>query len=188
MSTKTHAASLATHPISDSEGIVHSLRDEGYAIIPGAISQDLAAETCRRIDELEFLEGDDQGNGVAVDHHKCVFNRDPFWLQFIDPPGLIEAVETLMGERCHIIGMSAWRTPPGVGDGKEGPIRVHTDQLFVPMDEELLISGRVHLPVFIATMHYYLVDISEDLCPTWVIPGSHPCNAPSCARKATGSR
>ena len=26
----------------------------------------------------------------------------------------------------------------------------------------------------ICTAHYYLSDITEDLCPTWVIPGSRP--------------
>ena len=78
-----------------------------------------------------------------------------------------------MGSQCHIIGMSAWRCHPGYNGDQPGPHDMHIDQIFVPMDEELLTSGRVHLPVFIATMHYYLVDMTEDLCPTWVIPGSH---------------
>lgn len=162
---------------TDVDGIVHAIEDDGAAFLPDAISRELAAECCERIDELEHLEDDGGGDGVKIDHHKCVFNRDPFWLQFIDRSGIIEAVEQLMGPQCHIIGMSAWRTPPGFRtdqtESAAGPTRMHADQLFVPMDEELLVTGRVKLPVFIATMHYYLVDITEDLCPTWVIPGSH---------------
>ncbi|MBI1337846.1 MAG: dioxygenase [Phycisphaera sp.] len=158
---------------SDVDGIVRALQDDGAAFMPGAISPELAARACKKIDELEHQEGDDHGARGLLDHYKCVFNRDPFWLQFIDPPGLIDAVEKLMGSQCHIIGMSAWRCFPGFNGDKTGPIGMHIDQIFVPMDEELLVTGRVHLPVFIATMHYYLVDITEDLCPTWMIPGSH---------------
>ena len=29
------------------------------------------------------------------------------------------------------------------------------------------------LPVWICTAHFYLSDIAEDLCPTYIIPGSH---------------
>jgi len=158
---------------TDVDGIVHAIEEDGAAFMPGAISPELAEQTCRKIDQLEHLEGDNSGAKGLMDHHKCVFNRDPFWLQFIDPPGIIDAVEKLMGPQCHIIGMSAWRCHPGFSGNEPGPKGMHIDQIFVPMDEELLTSGKVHLPVFIATMHYYLVDITEELCPTWVIPGSH---------------
>lgn len=173
---------------SDVDGIVHGLEDDGAAFIPQAISPELVDVTCRKIDELEHLEGDNQSNGKSIDHYKCVFNRDPFWLQFIDPPGIIDAVERLMGSQCHIIGMSAWRSPPGTSGDQPGPIGMHIDHIFIPMDEHLLTSGRVHLPVFIATMHYYLSDMTEDLCPTWIIPGSHKSGrGPSDARPEAGS-
>lgn len=171
--------SMHTDPVltaiktSDVDGIVQGLEEDGAAFMPGAIGPELVAETRRKIDELEHLEGDDKSNGNSIDHYKCVFNRDPFWLQFLDPPGIIDAVERLMGSQCHIIGMSAWRSPPGTSGDKPGPIGMHIDQIFVPMEEHLLTSGQVHLPVFIATMHYYLSDMTEDLCPTWIIPGSH---------------
>ena len=82
----------------------------------------------------------------------------------------------MLGEQCHIIGNSAWRTPPGYGKeprDESGVHQLHADQIFFPVEEELLVSGRVKLPVFLMTLHYYLVDIDTELCPTWVIPGSH---------------
>jgi len=183
--TKSFLPPLAT---SDVDGIVHAVEDDGAAFMPGAISRELAAETRKKIDALDHLEGDDgRKEGSLLDHHKCVFNRDPFWLQFIDPPGIIDAVEQLMGKNCHIIGMSAWRCRPGFGGDQPGPKGMHIDQLFVPMDEQLLVTGKVHLPVFIATMHYYLVDMPEELCPTWVIPGSHKSGrAPGNAKAESG--
>ena len=153
---------------SDVQATVKAVHDDGLAFFPNLISADKAKEVCGKIDELTHLEHDGRANGNGIDHYKCVFNRDPYWLQFLDMPGVIDSVEELMGDQCHIIGMSAWRTYPGAGNKF-----IHSDQLFVPMDEELLTSGRVHLPVFIATLHFYLVDIDLDLCPTWVIPGTH---------------
>ncbi len=153
----------------DVKGTVQAVQDDGFAFFPNLIDRQFAKDVCDKIDQLTHLEHDGNGkNGEGIDHFKCVFNRDPFWLQFMDMPGVIDSVEELMGDQCHIIGMSAWRTPPGAGNKF-----IHADQIFVPMDEELLTSGRVHLPVFISTLHFYLVDIDIDLCPTWVIPGTH---------------
>ena len=162
-------AQITALKASDVQGTVKALEEDGLAFFPNLISREKAKEVCGKIDELTHLEHDgNAANGKGTDHFKCVFNRDPYWLQFIDQAGIIDSVEQLMGDQCHIIGMSAWRTPPGVGNKY-----MHVDQLFVPMDEELLLSGKVHLPVFISTLHFYLVDIDIDLCPTWVVPGSH---------------
>lgn len=154
---------------NDPAAISAAIADDGCAFIPGVLSPDLSAETCRQIDALSHLDGDGRNHdGKSIDHYKCVFNRDPFWLRFLDQPGIIDAVERLLGSNCHIIGMSAWRSPPGVR--RQG---IHADQIFLPISEDLLLSGQVVLPVFIMTLHFYLCDIDESLCPTWVIPGSH---------------
>jgi ectoine hydroxylase-related dioxygenase (phytanoyl-CoA dioxygenase family) len=34
-------------------------------------------------------------------------------------------------------------------------------------------ADRTKFPIYLCTAHYYLDEITEDLCPTWVIPGSH---------------
>lgn len=161
------------------DGIVRGLEDDGYAFMPGVLTPQQCAEVRTAIDNLDFPEYDGNGKGVGIDHHKVVFNRNPFWLQFIDQAGIIEAVEKLQGDNCHIIGMSAWRTPPGAGN-----FGIHIDQLFFPMDESLLLEGRIKAPVFLQTLHFYLNDMDIDLCPTWVVPGSHksgrgPTNDPA---------
>ena len=166
--TPAPTCTLARTSQHDVPGIVSGLREEGYAFMPQVLTPALCAQVRAKIDALDFPAGDDNGKGVGVDHHKVVFNRDHFWLQFIDQAGIIDAVEKMQGADCHIIGMSAWRTPPGAGNWG-----MHIDQLFVPMDEELLISGRVVLPVFLETLHFYLQATDADLCPTWVVPGSH---------------
>src|SRR5205807_9167210 len=69
---------------------------------------------------------------------------------------------------CHVIGQTAWRCHPGfIGVG------VHADYLVMELPEEWLGDPRFTLPPQIGTAHFFLSDITEDLCPTRVIPGSH---------------
>ncbi|MBA3684480.1 MAG: phytanoyl-CoA dioxygenase family protein [Planctomycetes bacterium] len=145
------------------------MEEDGYVIIPGVIDRAEVAEVKRRIDELRPFGYDcfDPGK-KQVDHYKNVFNRSPFWLPYLDKPGVIDVAESVMGADCHIIGMTGWRSPPGVGGWG-----MHIDQQFFPVEEELLVSGRIKLPVMLATAHFYLNDMTLDLCPTWVVPGSH---------------
>lgn len=162
--------SLPTCNQSDSSGIVHHMEEDGCVIIPNVLNKAQVEEMKRQIDALVHLQHDGgyQKTEACIDHYKCVFNRSPYWLQFIDMPGIIEAVEKMMGADCHIIGMSAWRTPPGIGNNG-----MHVDQLMFPVAEELLLSRKVKIPIFYSTLHFYLNDMDEDLCPTWVVPGSH---------------
>ena len=161
------ATALPTYARDDLAGQVRGLEQDGFAIIPGVIDAAEVAELKRRIDELTPF-GYDRKNPGEIEHFKCVFNRAPYWLRFLDAHGVIEAAEAVMGSDCHIIGQTAWRTPPGAGGWG-----IHLDQMFFPCEEELLTSGRVKLPVMLATAHFYLNDMTLDLCPTWVVPGSH---------------
>ena len=171
MNTVQEALELPSCAQSDSEGIVKHIEEDGCVVIPNVLTKDQVNEMKRQIDLLTHFEhdgGKDKSKGPSIDHYKCVFNRSPYWLPFFDMPGIIEAVEKLMGSDSHIIGMSAWRSPPGVGNNG-----MHVDQLMNTYDEELLLSGRIKLPVFYSTLHFYLNDMDVDLCPTWVVPGSH---------------
>src|SRR5690242_5190020 len=108
----------ALRPIArdDVDGIVRGVEQDGFAFMPGVIDRATTAEACRAIDALTPIPHDVQAaDGAAIDHYKCVFNRDPYWLRFIDQAGIIDALERLLGPACHIIGMSAWRTPPTKG-------------------------------------------------------------------------
>lgn len=161
-----------TYAQHDTAGQLKGLKEEGYALIPGVISRDQCAAIKAQIDLLKPF-GFDRDDVGAGSHYKCVFNRSPFWLQYTDYPGVIELAEASMGAECHLIGMSAWRSWPGKGGAAEGPLGIHTDEQLFHVDGELLQSGRVELPIMICTAHYYLEDIHIDLCPTWVLPGSH---------------
>lgn len=145
------------------EAMADAMHEDGFALIPNVLSPELVEEAKRKIDGLQPFGFDSQG---ITDHYKCVFNRDPFWLQFIDWPGVVDLAEATMGEECHIIGETAWRSHPGHNGWSP-----HTDRTFIELPED--VAPKVRLPIYLCTAHFYLSDITEDLCPTYVIPGSH---------------
>ena len=157
---------LKTYAADDIAGMAKGMKEDGYVVIPGVLNAAEVAEARRRIDDLTPFHYDRKDGGI--DHFKNIFNRTPYWLKFIDHPKVIGAAEAVMGNDCHIIGETAWRTHPG-----HGGWGIHTDQLFFPVEEELLVSGQVELPVMLATAHFYLDDLDLDLCPTWIVPGTH---------------
>jgi ectoine hydroxylase-related dioxygenase (phytanoyl-CoA dioxygenase family) len=144
---------------------VKALQDEGFVLIPQVIDRPEVARARAAIDRLQPFHWDVQG---LTDHYKCVFNRDPYWLAFLDLPGIIELAEAALGKDCHIIGQTAWRSHPG----HQG-VGVHADYLALEIPEDLIANERFTLPMFICTAHVYLSDITSELCPTHVIPGSH---------------
>ena len=73
-----------------------------------------------------------------------------------------------MGPECHIIGQTAWRSHPGHNGWAP-----HTDRVLVEMPEDMALDPRFRLPITLCTAHFYLDDLTLDLAPTWVIPGSH---------------
>ncbi len=155
-----------THDLHDTDAMARAMHDDGFALIPGVLDADDVAQARSQIDRLEPFGFDVVGD--VLDHYKCVFNRDSFWLKFIDWPGIVDLAEATMGDDCHIIGQTAWRSRPGHNGW--GP---HVDRLFAPMPEDMASDPRFTLPIFLCTAHFYLNDITIDLCPTYVVRGSH---------------
>ena len=154
-----------TYSLDQTEAMTKAIHDDGFALIPNVLSTEEIAEIREAIDRLKPFGFD---HSKVNEHYKCVFNREKAFLDLIDRPGVIELAESTMGEQCHIIGETAWKSHPGHNGWGN-----HTDQIFITLPEEYASDPRVVLPVYICTAHYYLSDIPLELCPTWVIPGSH---------------
>lgn len=149
---------------------LRALHREGFVLLPGVLDG-LQIQLLRRaIDGLKPQHWDYSG---LLEHYKCVFNRDPLWLPFLDLPGVIELAEAALGGDCHVIGQTAWRCHPGFqGMG------LHLDYLAMQLPRSLLSDPAFELPMQICTCHLYLDDIDQDLCPTRVVPGSHRAGRP----------
>lgn len=153
-----------TFAIDDIAGMTAAMHEDGFALIPAVLTSDEIAALRQSIDRLRPFGFDRMD---VTEHYKCVFNRDRVFFDLIDRPGIVDLAEATMGDQCHIIGQSAWRSHPGHNGWNP-----HTDHTLVTVPEETA-SNPVAFPIYLCTAHYYLDDITEDLCPTYVIPGSH---------------
>lgn len=146
------------------DSALEALHHDGFVLLPGVLKTAQIASLRQAIDALQPQHWDYTG---LVDHYKCVFNRSPFWLPYLDLPGLIELAEAALGDDCHLIGQTAWRCHPGFIGGD-----LHVDHLVMALPESLLDSG-FRPPMQILTAHLFLDRIDTELCPTRIIPGSH---------------
>ncbi|MDG9923726.1 MULTISPECIES: phytanoyl-CoA dioxygenase family protein [unclassified Pseudomonas] len=156
---------------------LQSLHQQGFALLRGVLDAGQIAELRTAIDALQPQHWDYSG---LLDHYKCVFNRDPLWLPYLDLRGVIELAEAALGADCHVIGQTAWRCHPGF-IGAE----LHLDYLAVQLPSSLLDDPTFELPMQICTAQLYLSDIDEDLCPTLVISGSHRAGRPPASGEQT---
>lgn len=156
--------SLPQYNVFETQKIQQAMHDDGFALIRGVLEGDEIALARRKIDELTPVDWDFVGQ---TDHYKNVFNRDPFWLTFLDRDGVIDAAEGSLGHNCHIIGETAWRSHPG----NQG-VGLHVDYLPMEWPHPGVPKG-ISMPMFLCTAHFYLSPQTNDLCPTWVVPGSH---------------
>ena len=165
---------MRRYAVHETAEMLAALDVEGCAFVPRALTDAQCARARERIDALEPLHWDEAHGrsdfGRAdrhVDRYLNVFNRDAWWLQFLDRPGIIDLAEAALGADCHVIGETAWRSHPGYrGDP------LHADYLPLTWPDGALPEP-VRIPIFVLTVHYYLGDVDADLAPTLIIPGSH---------------
>jgi hypothetical protein len=176
------------------EGIVEALRTDGCALIRGAIPAGDAAQLAVKLASYEpggavanedLMRDDpmlaslarpgqlgadliDWGKTGSAELLGTLFQRDPAWLQLVDPSPVVDAMELALGDSCHLVTQKGWRNHPGHDAGGV----FHTDEIFVEMPEEIASDPRYEPPINIVTALFYLVDVDVALCPTWVIPKS----------------
>ncbi len=155
---------LPAYTPGETDRMVEAMHTDGFVLLRGVLNADEINESREKIDGLQTPPWDFNG---LMDHYKNVFNRDPFWLTFLDRDGVLDLAEEVLGFDCHIIGQTAWRSHPG-----HRGVGLHLD--YLPAEWPATgIAAEFRMPVFLATAHFYLSPQTEDLCPTRVIPGSH---------------
>ena len=175
------ASPLKLEAQPDLDARIAAIEREGFAYFPAILDAGEVASIRDAIDRLTAVEAAFDRDSVSAEgfrekHIKCVFNRDPMFLRFLDIPQVIDLAEAILGVQdnrgrqtdCHIIGMTAWITGPGREDQQ-----LHVDWRPFDLPAEIAADPRVKLPVMAATAHYYLDDLDEEMGPTKFVPGSH---------------
>jgi hypothetical protein len=151
------------------------LQAEGYVVLDDVLTPDEVAELTTDVERV-FREFPPDDRGDPPEHSA------PFRYEMINRSGpvqravghvrILEVIEPLLGEDCHIIANTAWWQEPGSNE--------HLGRFWhidggphVPRDPGIAWDHHIPYPVFAVAAHLYLRDCPLEAGPTGVIPGSH---------------
>ena len=145
------------------------LERDGCAVIPGVLDR---AQVERLIDEIDAVfeaTEPERSRTDATEFRYEMLNRSAACQSAVGHPRILEVIEPLLGEDCHVIANTAWRNPPEFPGGPwhcdAGP--------HVPRPAGIEWDDRIPYPVFAIGAHLYLRDCRLADGPTAVVPGSH---------------
>ena len=114
----------------------------------------------------------------ANDFRYEMFNRSPLAQKAALNRGILDVIEPLIGEDCHVIANTCWRNPPATGS-EHGGGHWHIDAgPHIPLKADQIWPDSIPHPVFAVGTHVFLEDCPVESGPTGVIPGSHLSGQP----------
>jgi ectoine hydroxylase-related dioxygenase (phytanoyl-CoA dioxygenase family) len=158
----------------DVDQAVQQMYTHGYAIFPNVID---SSEVAMLRSIMDDLGGPDDSkwevkNWCYNRQHRTDFCNEPRFLSFIDRPILIDTVRAILDPGAHVTGGSLWTTGHGRAMG------IHIDYLPMNLPESVHEDPSITIPIFSVTAHFYLNEMTAELGPTTLIPGSHKAGRP----------
>ena len=145
------------------------LERDGFAVIRGVFDAAAVAQLREEIDAVFASQAPERSRSDAEEFRYEMLNRSAACQAAVGHPRILEVIEPLLGEDCHVIANTAWRNPPEFGGGPwhcdAGP--------HVPRPEGVAWDDRIPYPVFAIGAHLFLRDCTLADGPTAVVPGSH---------------
>lgn len=122
--------------------------------------------------------GANKSREIAEDFRYEMFNRSPLAQKIVSRREILDVIEPLLGEDCHIIANTCWRNPPST-ESRHGGGGWHIDAgPHIPLADGQVWPDELPHPVFAIGVHIFLVDCPVEAGPTAVIPGSHKSGKP----------
>ena len=155
------------------------LEQEGYALLAGVLS---AAEVACIRDEIAGIYDAMPPEGRArvqdEDFRYEMFNKCPAAQELAARREILDVIEPLIGEDCHIIANTCWRNKAGT-EHRHGGGGWHIDAgPHIPRPAGMLWPDHIPYPVFAIGVHIFLEDCPLECGPTAVIPRSHKSGQP----------
>lgn len=158
---------------ADTTTAAESLHRDGYTVFRSVLSRDEVNALRAYMD----AEGGDDAqynvpNWCFNKHIGAAYHKRPELLHLVDRQRVVDAAAAVLGDDCQVTGGSLWVT----GAGRQ--MGLHVDYLPVSLPEDVMADPRIRLPIFSATAHYYLDDLTLEYGPTTLVPGSHRAGRP----------
>lgn len=160
---------LTVREPDDAPEASRELEADGFAVLRGVLDAGEVAALSADIDTVFAAEAPERSRDDRTEFRYEMLNRSAACQEVIGHPRILEVVEPLLGEDCHVIANTAWRNPP---DFKGGPWHCDAGP-HVPRPEGVPWDDRIPYPVFAVAAHILLQDCTEADGPTAVVPGSH---------------
>jgi hypothetical protein len=145
------------------------LEREGCTLVRGVLGADEVASLKAEIAAHFDSAGPDRAHDERGEFRHGMLNVSPLSQKAVASRGILDVVEPLLGEDCHVIANTAWRNVAGHEGG-----RWHIDAgPHVPRDEGVPWPDEIPYPVFAVGVHLFLEDCPLEAGPTAVLAGSH---------------
>jgi ectoine hydroxylase-related dioxygenase (phytanoyl-CoA dioxygenase family) len=145
------------------------LEREGWYLLEGVFTDAEVSSMRAEIDDVFEAVAPERSRGDRDQFRYEMLNRSAACQAAVAHPRVLEVVEPLLGDDCHVIANTAWRNPP---DFKGGPWHCDAGP-HVPRPEGVPWDDRIPYPIFAVATHFMLQDCERADGPTAVVPGSH---------------
>jgi ectoine hydroxylase-related dioxygenase (phytanoyl-CoA dioxygenase family) len=153
------------------------LEREGWALVAGAFDADEIGALRTEIEAVyASVPADVRNPGLPADQREDfryeMLNRSAACQRVVADRRLLDVLEPLLGEDCHVIANTAWRNPPRESQHAGGLWHMDAGP-HVPRPKDVPWDDRIPYPVFAIGVHVLLQDCPLACGPTEVLPGSH---------------
>ena len=157
------------------------LERDGYTVLRNVFSStavaDLRADIERVFDDYAPDPRGPDPEAWAMFRYEML-NRSAVCIKSIAHRAILDVIEPLLGEDCHVIANTAWRNPPS-SETLHGGHHWHIDSgPHIPLADGMQWPSDIPHPVFALGAHIYLQPCDLHDGPTGVIPGSHLSGRP----------
>lgn len=154
------------------------LEDEGYCHLPRFFTREATERLRSALSALyEQCPADRRAGSPDPARSEMfryeVFNRCAEAQRVTAEPRILEIIEPLLGDDCHVISSTVWRNPPDPSHAPRGQ-EWHTDAgPHIPRSADVDWPDSIPYPVFAIAVHVFVADCTLLDGPTAVIPRSH---------------
>ncbi|HIG42661.1 MAG: phytanoyl-CoA dioxygenase family protein [bacterium] len=155
------------------------LEQQGFTLVKKALDTGEIAQLADEVADIfrQYARDDRAGKNRTVEDDEMfryeMLNRSALCQKLVSNRHILDVIEPLLGQDCHVIANTAWRNTAR-HPGSHGGQHWHIDAgPHIPLAEGTSWPKEIPHPVFAIGIHVYLKDCNPDDGPTGIIPGSH---------------